>query len=100
MAIYECRQCKLQEFVPRRYIYRLGPHCRCPKCGTYRVSKLKKPDRIDPNHAGILNFFGLLAGGSLHHCCYCRIQFYDRRPVSSPRKLSREASIKVGQAAR
>src|ERR1017187_9057443 len=47
MAIYECHKCKRQEFVPRRFRYHLGPSCRCPKCGTYRVVRLKHPDKID-----------------------------------------------------
>ena len=41
MAIYECQKCEREELVPRRYRYHLGPSCRCPVCGTYRVVRLK-----------------------------------------------------------
>src|SRR5690348_8762741 len=83
MAIYECRECKREEFVPRRYRLHFGNTCRCPQCGTYRVIRLKQPDKIDRRHGGFLNFLERLVGGKLHHCRYCRIQFYDRRPLAS-----------------
>ena len=80
MAIYECLKCEREEFVPRRFRYHLGPSCRCPMCGTYRVSKLKTPDRIDKFHSGFLNMVERIAGkGKLFHCRWCRLQFYDRR---------------------
>jgi hypothetical protein len=51
-------------------------------CGTYRVSKLRSPDRIDKFHSGFLNLVERIAGkGRLFHCRWCRLQFYDRRPL-------------------
>ena len=80
MAIYECRTCKREELVPRRFRYHLGPSCRCPLCGTYRVSRLKQPDKIDRKHGGFLNLLERFAGkGRLFHCRWCRLQFFDRR---------------------
>jgi hypothetical protein len=35
---------------------------------------------------GIWNFLSRLGGGKLYHCCFCRLQFYDRRP--SPEQQS------------
>jgi hypothetical protein len=83
MAIYECRDCDAGKFYPRRYTYHFGPHCRCPHCGTFRVTRLKAPDKIDRLHTGFLNFLERQLGGRLHHCRYCRIQFYDRRVLAS-----------------
>ena len=84
MAIYECRKCKREEFAPRRYRYHFGPACRCPRCGTYRVVRLKQPDKIDRKHSGLLNLLERLAGhGRLYHCRWCRLQFYDRRAVET-----------------
>ena len=83
MAIYECRTCRHEQGVPRRYNYHFGKICRCPKCGTTRLKKLKDRDPIDPMVPGFLNMLELIAGGTLHHCCFCRIQFYDRRPLLS-----------------
>jgi hypothetical protein len=82
LAIYECRDCENEEFIPRRYTYHFGDTARCPKCGTYRVTKLRGLDKIDKMQRGMLNRLEKIAGGSLFHCCFCRIQFYDRRKVA------------------
>lgn len=82
MAIYECRDCENEEFVPRRYTYHFGENARCPKCGTFRLTKLRSPDKIDKMSSGLLNTVERLAGGSLYHCCFCRLQFYDRRTMA------------------
>lgn len=84
MAIYECQKCEREEYVPRRFLYHLGPSCRCPVCGSNRVSKLKSPDRIDRFHGGFLNLLERIASrGQLFHCRWCRLQFYDRRRLHS-----------------
>ncbi len=83
MAIYQCRECKNREFVPRRFQLHFGAACRCPRCGTFRVVRLKERDRIDPLHTGFLHYLEKLAGGKLHHCRWCRLQFYDRRRLAS-----------------
>ena len=82
MGIYECRDCAREEYVLRRYRFRFGPYTRCPQCGTYRLVRLKARDHIDPMYRGLWNIVERFAGGRLHHCCYCRIQFYDRRQVA------------------
>jgi len=87
MAIYQCPRCKLDELVPRQYLHHLGKHCRCPKCGTFRVKRLKQRDHIDPMRSGVLNLVERLSGGRLYYCCFCRLQFYDRRSLA-PRNLS------------
>jgi DNA-directed RNA polymerase subunit RPC12/RpoP len=81
-AIYECRECKAQDFLDREHRLHLGKEARCPKCGTYRVVRLGEPDRIDPMYFSLLNVMEHLAGGRLHHCRYCRIQFWDRRRLA------------------
>jgi hypothetical protein len=84
MAIYECHICKRKEFAPRPFRYHLGPACRCPVCGTFKVVRLKERDRIDRFHTGFLHWLKRLAAGSrLFHCRWCRIQFYDSRKLAS-----------------
>ena len=84
MAIYECQKCKREERIPRRYRYHLGPTSRCPVCGTYRVVRLKQPDRIDRRHGGFLNLVERVLGkGKLYHCRWCRLQYFDRRPLAA-----------------
>jgi hypothetical protein len=83
LAIYECRDCENEEFIPRRYTYHFGDQVRCPRCGTYRVTKLRAPDKIDKMVSGFLNTFEKITGGNkLYHCCFCRVQFYDRRRLA------------------
>ncbi len=95
MAVYECRKCDREEIVPRPFRYHFGPTCRCPVCGTYRVSKLKKPDRIDRWHSGFLNLLErMVSGGQMYHCRWCRLQFFDRRPLS-PKAGQRTAAARA-----
>jgi hypothetical protein len=84
LAIYECRDCHQERGVSRRYRYHFGAVCRCPKCGTSRLKKLKDRDHVDPMHTGLLHLLERFAGGALYHCCFCRIQFYDRRVLILP----------------
>ncbi len=81
LAVYRCRRCPHEVRIPRPHTYHFGEFCRCPKCGTLRVVKLKARDKIDPMYGGPLNWLERLAGGTLHHCCFCRVQFFDRRPL-------------------
>ena len=83
MAIYECKACSVEEFVPRPFRLHFGGKARCPKCGTFRIVRLKAPDRIDPMFNGLFNLLERLRGGRLHHCRFCRIQFYDRRKLAT-----------------
>jgi DNA-directed RNA polymerase subunit RPC12/RpoP len=83
MAIYECKTCSVEEFVPRRFRLHFGDKARCPKCGTFRIVRLKAPDRIDPMFRGFFNLLEKLSRGRLHHCRFCRIQFYDRRRLAT-----------------
>jgi DNA-directed RNA polymerase subunit RPC12/RpoP len=87
MAKYRCRDCQAMENVPRGYRLHYGNRCRCPRCGTFRITKLKERDRIDPMETGFLNLFERWMGGNLYHCRYCRVQFFDRRkyiPAAAP----------------
>jgi len=42
-------------------------------------------------YTGLLNMLERMAGGRLHHCRYCRIQFWDRRRLA--------AEVAAGEAA-
>ena len=83
LAIYECKECHAEDNLPRTHKLHLGKKARCPKCGTYRIVRLKEPDTIDKMHTGLWNLLERMVGGRLHHCRYCRIQFWDRRRLST-----------------
>jgi len=82
MAIYRCKQCDQEQFVPRLYRYHFGPEVRCPRCGTFRLTRLKERDKIDRMDQGLWNLIQLVGRGKLYHCKFCRVQFYDRRNLS------------------
>jgi len=85
MAIYRCRRCREERVVLRRYLYHFGDFSRCPCCGTYKVTRLRQRDRIDPMVGGVLNLLERIVGGNrLCHCRYCRVQFYDHREMAPP----------------
>ena len=86
MAIWECPKCQVEEFSPRHYTYHFGESARCPRCGSFRPVKLRERDKIDPMNWGVFNLLEQMAGGRLFHCCFCRLQFYDRRPLAKHTK--------------
>jgi hypothetical protein len=46
--------------------------------------RLKAPDKIDRKHGGFLNLVERLVGkGRMFHCRWCRLQFFDRRPLAA-----------------
>ncbi|HEY2012183.1 MAG TPA: hypothetical protein VGH38_01725 [Bryobacteraceae bacterium] len=79
-----------------RFSYRLGDECRCPRCGTTRLTKLKERDGIDRMEPGIWNLLARLGGGKLYHCCFCRLQFYDRRPMPEPGTATAAEAVAQG----
>ncbi len=94
------------ETAPRRYQYHFGARCRCVRCGTYRITKLKERDKIDKMETGFLNLLERWMGGKLYHCRFCRVQFFDRRkftppppPSAQPRPLRHEAPPQTAAAA-
>jgi len=92
VSMYECRQCHTRKPEPRWYALYLGDYPRCPRCGTYRLTRLASRDKIDPMLRGLVNFFQKLTGGDLYHCRYCRVQFYDVRKPVAPEVKERAAS--------
>jgi DNA-directed RNA polymerase subunit RPC12/RpoP len=90
LAIFKCNACQAEAFAAHPYSYHQGPHCRCPRCGTYRLSRLKERDRIDRMQRGFFNLVKRLAGGRLVHCRICRLQFYDRRVLASEARASQQ----------
>ena len=81
LAIYQCRSCAREHRVPRPYRLHFGPYALCPHCGTFRVTRLGEPDSVDRMQGGLWNLVERLLSGNLYHCRFCRVQFFDRRPL-------------------
>ncbi|MGA2273524.1 MAG: hypothetical protein ABSH00_08210 [Bryobacteraceae bacterium] len=83
LAIFQCCVCEREQHVPRPFQLHFGPQARCPKCGTFRLTRLGEPDAVDSMQGGLWNRMERLFRGNLYHCRFCRVQFYDRRPAVS-----------------
>ena len=83
-AMFECRQCNARTPEPRWYALYKGDYPRCPRCATFRLTRLATRDKIDPMQKGFVNFALKLVGSELYHCRYCRLQFYDTRKPIAP----------------
>lgn len=53
---------------------------RCPNCHRTDLRRRHERDRIDRMLRNPLRYMQRFLGGSLYHCQFCRIQFYDLRP--------------------
>jgi hypothetical protein len=56
-----------------------APHAACPECGTMRVKRLARRDRIDRMADVPWSTIQHHLGGKLFRCALCRLQFYDCR---------------------
>ena len=91
MGVFTCPQCKDVSRIARRYTYYLGEHTRCPLCGTFRLRMLAEKDHIDRMLKTVMNTWHRMRGGRLYHCRYCRVQFYDTRPLAEETSAKRMA---------
>ena len=82
LAVYTCADCQEGDFILRQHAKFLRVECCCPQCGTHRVVRLTERDHIDKMRSGLFNLLERLLGGDIYHCRYCRLQFYDSRPLS------------------
>src|SRR5437870_13169023 len=78
-AVLKCKQCGRREARDQWFLFLFGKKSRCPRCGSFRVEKLRGIDRIDPMYKNPLSYIQKYFGGHLHWCPFCRLQFYDLR---------------------
>lgn len=70
----------------------LSRHSACPRCGTDRVKKLAGFDLVDRLSRHPLSLIQALFFAPLHHCPFCRLQFFDLRPLSKRVRARRAAA--------
>jgi hypothetical protein len=80
-SVFECRQCGERQSSGSWLLIDHSEHASCPSCGSYRVNLRQRPDKIDQMYSSPSNFMKRLLGGALFKCRYCRLQFYDQRPL-------------------
>ena len=77
---YRCKDCDTRVRVALTTHSKNLKFAACPKCHTYELTAPKRVDKIDKLMKGPGSFVQRLMGGTLYHCWYCRLQFYDLRP--------------------
>jgi DNA-directed RNA polymerase subunit RPC12/RpoP len=75
-----CRDCGREQPVT---FFGISPHlsmvARCPRCGTRRLRKLKRIDKIESMYRNPISRLQQFIGAPLLYCFRCRLQFYDFR---------------------
>jgi DNA-directed RNA polymerase subunit RPC12/RpoP len=85
---YRCKDCDARVRVSIASDSKNLKFAACPKCRTHELSAPKRVDKIDKLLKGPRSLLQRLLGGTLYHCWYCRLQFYDLRPrKKSERKM-------------
>src|SRR2546429_4905768 len=78
-AILLCKSCGRTERLDQWYFFLFGRTSRCPRCGSFKVEKLRGVDHIDPMYKNPLSYLQKFFGAEVHWCPFCRLQFYDLR---------------------
>jgi DNA-directed RNA polymerase subunit RPC12/RpoP len=78
--VYDCTECGERQSTGT-WFNKSSANASCPSCGSFRVSRRRSPDPIDPIYTTLFSFWKRWFGASLFRCRYCRIQFYDFRPL-------------------
>ncbi len=95
-GVFRCRSCDLRiamlhPFLQHQIVYGeflFSFYTRCVRCAIHTVTPLKKRDHIDPVTKNPLGLFQRLLGAPLKHCEACRLQYYDWRPVRTPKEVA------------
>jgi predicted RNA-binding Zn-ribbon protein involved in translation (DUF1610 family) len=84
---FECRKCRSRRRVLHRF-FRVNAtvlfsrYTHCVRCGTARVHRSAKADRIDSVSKHVFSMVQHLSGAPVYRCIACRLQYYDWRPPS------------------
>jgi hypothetical protein len=87
-AVLKCKKCGRRETLDQWFLFLFGRTSRCPRCGSFRVEKLRGVDHIDPMYKNPLSYMQKWLGGNIHWCPFCRLQFYDIRKKAPTLKRS------------
>ena len=99
-AVLRCKKCGRRETRDQWYLFLFGRKSRCPRCGSFRVEKLRGVDHIDPMYKNPLSYLQKFFGAGLHWCPFCRLQFYDLRKKSPTLKRGVPSSAEATDMAK
>ncbi len=91
--VFKCQACEIRIGEKRSYLHYFARFARCPRCGTEQVEKRSTRDRIDKLLKTPVSLAQALLGGSLYHCVFCRVQFYDLRARARKTTQPQDATL-------
>jgi predicted RNA-binding Zn-ribbon protein involved in translation (DUF1610 family) len=82
---FACHKCgyrtrRVYPFVRVNAKYLFSRHTHCIKCGTARVYRLSKRDRVDSMSKHVFSLLQQVTLAPVNKCLACRLQYYDWRP--------------------
>jgi uncharacterized protein with PIN domain len=82
---YACPKCKFRfrQFQPwwyTTYRFVFSQYTLCLRCGTYRVHRVNKRDRLDQVSRHPFSLIQQVFGAPRNKCPFCRLQYHDVRP--------------------
>jgi uncharacterized protein with PIN domain len=82
---FVCRECgyrtaRLRPFIRVNATFLFSRHTHCIRCGTARVHRLSKRDRVDSISKHLFSLLQHLTFAPINKCIACRLQYYDWRP--------------------
>jgi uncharacterized Zn finger protein len=82
---FQCRKCGLRRRIVHQVLrvnatFFLSRYTHCIRCGTPRVHRSAKADRIDSMSHHVVSLIQRLSGAPVNRCIACRLQYYDWRP--------------------
>jgi hypothetical protein len=92
-----CLTCGKRQTAGGWLILDRNEHAVCPSCGTGKLGTRLTPDPIDFLYRSPNNFLKKLLGGTLYKCRFCRLQFYDRRPLQAGDDGSAKTLFSTGE---
>jgi hypothetical protein len=99
-AVLKCKKCGRRESRDQWFLFLFGRKSRCPRCGSFRVEKLRGRDHIDPMYKNPISYLQKFFGASVHWCPFCRLQFYDLRKKAPTLKRNPPASAEATDMAK
>lgn len=98
---YVCHRCKRRShryhhwwFSTYRFIF--SRYSVCLRCGTYRVRRLAKRDRVDSLSKHPLSLIQQMFVAPRNKCPNCRLQFHDLRPLAPEVREPADSGGSVG----
>ncbi len=84
-AIYECANCHCRDVESYlEHFPMFSRTARCPECSNTALRVQLCPDPVERLLRHPLSYFQKVLKAPLLYCPYCRLQFYDWRPLHAP----------------